>query len=721
MKNLDLEKKLLAVTEAYLNDKDFIKDTKFNKSTLNRVLNLNITPPERVSDFSRYVFSEEETQNLKSSKYLVSINNSRLEKNKEVISSFKEYSKNTLKSQGDLIKRIDSEIEELEAKYFEKSDQVHVNNFSKANDKGEYSERSIFRKDFRSNLAFEKKNLMEGLFGIGLSLPIKNKKVVSVDRCIVIDEETNIGDTQEKIFPKENPNHIFRKDKIFRHALVKRSSDTTSRFYKRETTQNSYPYNLIPTLTIEVSLESYSAINYLIIDPVSVEGFSLKSLSVFDGDMENKLQFITRTIENKYYVFFESMYGSKLRMCFEQRGCIENAKVIVSEKNKYYLNESLRKNGFISRVEENYETITGFVYDLSLRHIELGEISFMSSGFFQSQLIEVFDFLSSKVDYSYIGENEDIYVESYLGLSLLDSDGNLGVEELLPLPDYKTNQKELLKFYNGESKCKLYPDVSANTCISELEIISIFARSRDFVHVEVEMNECFLPEFVSETNLMLKNSLEEGSIVFNNEDFFGFIYSKASGVNRWRALITNVCYDFSNYVESDFLNLLKALSSKVYFRENFFMEVYEDQRLLEPGVDYEYSLDRGVNWYGNFVNQEEYEKNLLFKKAGDLRIRLKINELEKSVYSVVYRIAQKQVLSKNNKVYLINEKVKLDESLLPNYGFCQNVFTVKNKFGDSSDFFLIEKYKNVLFQNGEKEDTVVIKKKFGSKLKGSDL
>lgn len=721
MKNLDLEKKLLEVTQAYLNDKDFVKDATFDKETLKQVLNLNITPPQRVSDFSRYVFSEEENQNLKTSKYLVSINNSRIEKNKEVIFNFREYSKNMLKSQGDLAKRIDSEIEELESKYFEKSDKVHVNNFSKANDKGEYSERSLFKKDFRSNLAFEKKNLMEGFFGIGLSLPIKSRERVSVDKCIVIDEETNVGDTQEKIFPNENPNHIFRKNKIFRHALVKRSSDTTSRFYKRETTQDSYPYNLIPTLTIEVNLESYSEINYLVIDPVSAEGFSLKSLTVFDGNIEVKLDFVTKTIENKHYVFFESIYGSKLKMSFEQRVCIENAKVIVSEKSKYYLNESLRKNGFISRVEENYEVITGYVYDLSLKDIEIGKVTFMSSGFFQSQLIEVFDFLSSRVDYSYIGNNEDIYVESYLGLSLLDKDGNLSVEELLPLPDYKTNQKEVLNFYNGESKCKLYPDVMNNVCISEIKFKSIGGRILDFVFLELEIDECFSPELVSQTNLNLKNVLEDGSIVFENEDFFGFIYRKAGGTNRWYAYVTNVCYDFNNYVQSDFFALLTASASKVYFREEFFIEVYEDQRLLEPGIDYEYSLNKGVDWFGNSVNQEEYSKSFLFKKAGDFKIRLKINELEKSVYSVIYKIAQKQILSKNNKVYLINEKIKLDESLLPNYGFCQNVFTVKNKFGNSSDFFLIEKYKNILFQNGQKEDTIVIKKKFGNKLKGSDL
>lgn len=719
-KRINMQEKLRQIANDYLNDRSFSEYQKFNNTFVDEFLNMNLQPKPNLLEADDFFSSVTETERLKKSKYFVSFFNTRIEKSKEMDSYLKDYTRNLLKSQGDLLKRIDSEIESLEVKYFEQSDIVHVNNFSKEMDKIDYTKNSVFRKDFRTNLNFQKKDLMQGLFGSGLTLPVDRKEVANVDMCIVLDEETNVGDTRKKIFENENPNNIFRKGKIFRYAIVKSTSDTSSRFYKRKTSFLEYPYSLAPTLTLEVNLETYSGINYIKIDPVSVEGFFLKSIQIKDGKDLVSLEFEIKLIDNKYYVFFERIFSEKIKFKFEQRACIENAKVIVSNKKSFYLNESMQKNNFVSRVAEDYEEITGNVYDLSIKDIEIGFLSFKSYGFLQSKPIEVFDFLSSRTSISYASFSENIYIESYLGLSLVDKDGNLQVEELLPVPDSKSFQEENLFFTPTNARCKLYPDVLEGACEIQLSI-----EESDFVQTsfgwtiyEIDIDECFDPEIHSTG--ILTNVVEEGFVVNYDKNTVGYIYKKEPN-GKWLIALFKADYDYLNYDVATFTEAINQNLIFTYGRNSFFLEVYENGNLLLPKADYEYSLDNGVSWYGDIVDSEFYIEEIQNKRAGHFLIRLVNGKKEKSIYTVKYKIDPEQTLSKKKNVFLINEKIKLHESLFPNYGYCQNVIVAKNIYGNSDEIFILEKYRNVIFQNGKKENTNVIKKQFGSKLKGNDV
>lgn len=719
-KAINLKKKLREVTNTFLNDFAFANYTRYDSNLLDNVLQESLQPQPVLLQAGDIFLSSGETSRLRHFKYQVSALNTRLEKVKESSLYLNEYCKHIVKSQGDLLRKIDSEVESLEVKYFENSDIVHVNNFSKESDKIDYTKNSTFKKDYKTNLTFQKKNLMEGIFGSGLGLPLDSKDICNVDRCIVIDEETNVGDSVKKIFDNENPNNIFRKNKIFRYAIVKRTSDTSSRFYKRKTSFVEYPYSLAPTLTLEVDLESYSSINYLKIDPVSVQGFSLKNIQIKNGNSVIDLNFELKIIDNKFYIFFETIYSNKLKLKFEQKAFIENAKVIISGKKNFYLNESLQKNGYLSRVEEEYEEIVGNVFDLSIKDIEIGCMKFKTYGFLQSKPIEVFDFVSSKTSIEYSGISDSYDIESYLGLSLVDKDGNLQVEEILPLPDSKSFQNEVLFFLPVEAKCKLYPDVMEGACelILNIEASNYMNYSWGFTTYKVVLDECYSPEI--DQNGFLVNLLEEGFLVNYDINVIGFIYKKISS-NEWMIGVHKTDYDYSNYTIDSFTSAINENPLFVYGREDFFMEVYENETLLIPGVDYLYSLDNGVSWYGDLVDSEYYLSNIKNKKAGSFKIKLIKDKKEKSVYRARYKIEPEQTLSKKNNVFLVNEKIKLNKDLFPNYGYCQNIITVRNIFGNPNEIFLINKYINTIFQNGEKSNESSIKKKFGSKLRGNDL
>jgi len=720
-KNINLKKKLREVTNTFLNDRAFGKHIVYRKEFLNSTLEENYQPQPMIVSADDIFLSSGETSRLKGLKYQVSILNTRLEKIKESSTYLNEYCKYLVKSQGDLVREIDSEVESLEVKYFENSDLVHVNNFSKEKDKIDYTSNSIFRKDYKTNLSFQRKNLMEGIFGSGIGLPLERREIYNVDRCVVIDEETNVGDTRKKIFDNENPNDIFRKGKIFRYAIVKSTSDTSSRFYKRKTSFLEYPYSLAPTLTLELDLESYSSVNYLKIDPVSMQGFILKSIECQDGKENFSLEFETKTIDNKFYIFFQRIYCHKFKLKFEQRAFLENARVIVSNKKSFYLNESLQKNGFLSRTEEDYEEIVGNVFDLSIKDIEIGCMHFKTYGFLQSKPIEVFDFVSSKTNLEYTAVSDSYMIESYLGLSLIDADGNLQVEEVLPLPDSQSFQEEILLFFPTEARCKLYPDVIEGSCELQVELdINDYKLLswNNFSVYEIVLDECFNPE-VDQSGFLV-NLMQEGFLVSQDVNTIGFVFRKASS-NSWLIAITKTDYDFSNYTPEDFTNSINENEIFIYGRNEFFLEVHEGERLLEPGLDYLYSLDNGVSWYGNVIDSEYYLSEIQNKKAGNLKIKLTIPKKEKTVYKVRYKIEPEQTLSKKNNVFLINEKIKLDQKLFPNYGYCQNIITARNVFGNSNEIFLINKYINTIFQNGKKGEENFIKKKFGNKLRGNDL
>ena len=109
---------------------------------------------------------------------------------------------------------------------------------------------------------------------------------------------------------------------------------------------------------------------------MSVEGFSLNKITYIKNGKEYESEIKSKKINHNFYVFFETIEAQKIILTFEQKSCIENNKIVVANKDNFFLNETLKANSFLSRVEEDYEEKVGFIYDLSIKDIEVGKFTF---------------------------------------------------------------------------------------------------------------------------------------------------------------------------------------------------------------------------------------------------------------------------------------------------------------------------------------------------------
>lgn len=711
----NIGEKKYRLVESFLNDKDFYEKKVYSRKYLSTIfLSLSENKPIKIQPKERLSSSLSNLRDRKI-KFDVSLLNSRINNLENKVNFIEEYTNSFLESSADLERSLESEIEELELRYFEKADNVHVNNFTKEKDKSGFRKKNVFRTDFKTLMPFEKKDIMESFFNIGVSFPIKSFETYDVANCIILDEKTNVGDTLSKVFTNQNPFDIFRKSKIFRYALIKKNKDTTSRSYKRKTQYSDYPYNLTPTLTLKIDLESYVSINYLKVSPVSLQGFRLNKLSYKkDGSY---IDVIINEIEvgNKFYIFFESFSTSEILLEFEQRGCIENNKVILSDKESYYLNEALRGAGFISRVEETYEEITGFIYDLSLKHIEIGKVTFKNKGLIYSKPINVENFLSSKTKVTASNFGDGFFVENYLGIHLNNGEDSLVLQEMVPLPDSKNSQNEYLELRENIGRVKLYPDINKNLNKDLLKLERGSLETNLDGAIEGTTVEFLADQFPSyflgitperslngQGPLYISLSGEDQNIVISyRKDYLIKIFSIEENYQRngYRYLL-NINEWEKVPTESEVIEFFEKYDIQVYYYDNpnAFFKVYEDETELVLGEDYEYSLDSKSSWIKSYPEKKYFLKTKDEKIAGSFYIKV-FNPNPEKQYSVVYDIEQEQSLVKDKQVYLINEKIKLGSNYKENYGYIQNIIICRNSINDSEEVSLVERYQNVIYEN----------------------
>lgn len=703
------------LVESFLNDREFYEERKFSRKYLSSIfLNISSNNPITIKPLERLSSSLSNLRDRKI-KFDFSLLNSRINNLERKVNFIQEYTDSFLESSADLEKGIESEIEELELKYSEKADYVHVNNFTKEQDKSGFVNKNVFRVDFKSLMPFEKKDLMKSFFGMGVSFPLKSIEKYDVSNCIILDEKTNVGDSLSKIFPKENPFDIFRKNKIFKYALIKSNKDTTSRLYKRKTKYDSYPYSLTPTLTLKIDLESYVNINYLKISPVSLQGFSLNKLSYRKDGNFIDVAIDQKEVGNKFYIFFESFSTSEIILEFEQTSCIENSRVIVSDKQSYYLNEALRGGGFVSRVEESYEDLTGYVYDLSIKHIEVGKATFRSKGILYSKPIDVENFLSSRTNVSATHYGDSFFIENYLGIHLNNSEGSLMLQEMVPVPDSKHVQNEYLDLRENIGRVKLYPDLNQNLNkdllrFEESSLTTDMDGRVEGTTLEIPADQGYPSFFMGVMPFLNPMGLKYLPITNSDSRDIAICYKKDFSIEVIQIEETYARTGYQYLVrvsdgeetpsEGKVLDFFNKYNVYIYYydNKNTFFKVYEDDKQLDLGNDYEYSLDGKSSWINTFPKKEYFLKNKDEKIAGSFYIKIK-NPDPNKVYSVQYNIDKSQSLVKDRGVYLLNEKIALSKSNRDNYGYIQNIIVCRNSLNDSEEISLVEKYQNVIFEN----------------------
>ena len=211
--NLSLGSKRNKLALKLLKENDINGKATYSKRAIDNVFKSNSNV--NLLKLGRTDFLSSRGSNLKDVKYKFDLSyaNMRIENLCEKSAYYSNFSNSYLESSSNLEKSLESEVQELELKYFQNADKTHVNNFTKERDKNLYDKDEVFRKDFKTLMPFEEKYLMEPFFNMGLTMPISDHQIYNIENCIILDEKTNVGDTKRKIFPNEDPLDMFRKGK----------------------------------------------------------------------------------------------------------------------------------------------------------------------------------------------------------------------------------------------------------------------------------------------------------------------------------------------------------------------------------------------------------------------------------------------------------------------------------------------------------------------------
>jgi hypothetical protein len=406
---------------------------------------------------------------------------------------------------------LSAEVGEEEIKLLYNYSKVHLNTFTRGIDRPrQWGDQSMLQ-DFKTGFSYREKYLLSVQPNAGLTLPVRHMEETPIRDIYVVDETTDVGDSLLTL-ESTDPMNLTRNNKIFKHVIMRREYDNTSRKYKSRTTFDEYPYNCVSTVTLELEMPNLVMINYLKFEPIcnstltiAKDGLTYRS----EDGSEVSLNSVSVPGELSTTLFFQPVHTKYIKIKFEQYGTVGRKDLVVGDKKITAINSLLKDANFYARMPDEGQKVTGRVYDFSIADMSVGLVVFEPKGIFRSgtpinvdspigfdikwaaeQLlpVETFDtYLRSVI----LPEGKTLY-EFYCYLRLFgggestkvapiatentrrkivdQTRDTLIVDSLVPMPDSYPIQMEYLKCIGNEARVKLYPDLrwsSELNCIEE--------------------------------------------------------------------------------------------------------------------------------------------------------------------------------------------------------------------------------------------------------------
>lgn len=373
---------------------------------------------------------------------------------------------------------LDEETTEEEIRILGRYGKVHHNGFAREVDAPLGGEDEEFLTDPKTSYTYPPHLLMEMVTGAGLVLPVRARVEVPVRDVVVVSERTDVGDTLQPLI-SSSPLDAIRAGALFRHVLVRKEFDGTGRKFPLKTSKDPYPYSAIPTLTLLVELPGTMVVNHLQVESCSAAPVRVSRLSYLDeATREVELSTLDLSTTAFLELFFEPVAARHLLIEFQQDTPIARTEVDTSSSRARQLNELLQQVGFESRYETPGDQIRGRVHDFSLRNLKLNSIRYEERGIFRSQPVGVRSVASVElsVEVESLAREEvlddynrtavlpegQVLQEAYVGARLEDSEGNLVLDDLVPVPDEYPFQTEYLAPLGTDCRVKLFPDLRWN-------------------------------------------------------------------------------------------------------------------------------------------------------------------------------------------------------------------------------------------------------------------
>jgi hypothetical protein len=374
--------------------------------------------------------------------------------------------------------KLESEVGEAEIKMLNGFSKVHLNTFARQVDSSIQHEDESWLTDFKSSFSYPQKYSLSFLASAGLTLPVRSKTKLPVINAYLVDETTDVGETVVPVI-STSPRNVFLENKVFRHVVVRREFDSTTRKYKSKTSYDAYPYNAVSTVTLELELASTCSINYLTINPVNSSVFTIRDISYLNEAGE-QISIVSQSIDGdlEKTLIFEPIQSKFVRLTLEQASRLTLTTSDLADSAKEELNKMLSGAGLSVEVDSKTETITGRWYDFSIKDIEVGQIAYENKGIFRSQPIkvkspiglEISRFIETITPEEVFSEyyktvtlpEGEAKSEAYAGIRLFNKEGGTKLDSLVPVPDTYPTQIEFLDFLHTDARVKLFPDLEWN-------------------------------------------------------------------------------------------------------------------------------------------------------------------------------------------------------------------------------------------------------------------
>lgn len=433
------------------------------------------TPPDGSILGSFFVLSESNTNLFKDFKFAVHSMNAKINtttnfvrlNTKDIFSTLYEIQRQVYK--------LDSEVGEAEIKMINGFSKVHLNTFARQMDSQiGYGDKSWLT-DFKSSFTYPEKYLMHLLPSSGITLPRRHEIKIPIVDAYIVDEQTDVGDTLTPVI-STSPRNVFIENKIFKHIILRKGFDETSRKYKSKTIYDNYPYSATSQLSIELVLPNICMINYLKVNPVNGSVFSIKDISYLNEAGE-QVSIVSQKIDSDLFAtyLFEPIHTKFLRVTFEQTSAVTKTSSLIGDLEREALNEVLEGAGYSLELDSKVKEISGRWYDFSIKDIEVGEIAYENKGIYRSKAIKVSSPLGAEVTrfveaitpeelfseyYKTVSLPEGKALsEAYLGVRLNNAQQGTTVDSIVPIWDSYPTQIEFLDFLDTDARVKLFPDL----------------------------------------------------------------------------------------------------------------------------------------------------------------------------------------------------------------------------------------------------------------------
>lgn len=416
---------------------------------------------------------------LRDLRFLIVFTNLEINSLEAAIQELAKYNLKKIKSIQRELNILESEIIEEEYKFYKDYEWVHHNNFSKRRDRSS-SEYNKWNYDYKTGLSIGDENYAEVYPFAGLTLPVLESTVIPITKCLIIHEETDVGDTLQPLV-KSNPNNCILDNEVFRYAIIRKEYDETGRLYNHT---DSY-------LTLSLEFDNIQVVNYLEITPAGANTLELY-LITYINEAGEEIALGSEVIEvpSGLRVFTEAVRAKNLKLKFRQITPVNKQSLKINELNNE-LNSVLEGLTWTTRFDSKpITTIEGRVYDFSIKTISVLLNRYNNVGYYSSEPRRVNSIATARISSTLeqipvsVAQNfsEATYdylvgsttPEFYLSVTSKKRK-NLLFEGLIPLQDSFPIQKELIPISGGYAKFKLYPNLTYN--LPKIRVVSIEEQS----------------------------------------------------------------------------------------------------------------------------------------------------------------------------------------------------------------------------------------------------